>query len=287
MLRVSQPFEHDLTAVDWSANGQFLVVGDRNGFIHTVNVANLEKMASEKSSLAGKKNAWVEDLKISPDNKYVCFGTHGGLSKLEVVEVKSNGQQLKRVKSVNLGLSSALTHLDWTFDATTVLVNSQGYELLWYNVAGQDKVNASATKGFEYATFTSLLGFPVQGIWPNPDYSDVNTTCRSWSQNILATGEDSGLVKLFRYPCVTEGANATEHSGHSSHVTKVKFTADDRSLVSVGGNDKTLIFWDTDFAMGGGQQLFDESDDDDGQADGLDDDDDFEVSRVDKAKLEK
>lgn len=124
MLRASQPFEHDLTAVDWSSDGSFLVVGDRNGCVHTVNVQNLEKMASEKSSLAGKKNAWVEDLKISPDNQYVCFGTHGGLSKLEVIQIKKNGQQMKRIKSVNLGLSSALTHLDWTLDASTVLVNS-------------------------------------------------------------------------------------------------------------------------------------------------------------------
>ena len=144
MVRTSAPFEHDLTAVDWSSDGNFLVVGDRNGSIHYVSVQTLEKQSSANSALTGKKNAWVEDLKISPDNKFVCFGTHGGLSKLEVVEIR--GTQLKLQKSVNLGLSSALTHLDWSLDASTVLVNSQGYELLWWNVTGQSKVNASATK---------------------------------------------------------------------------------------------------------------------------------------------
>jgi echinoderm microtubule-associated protein-like 6 len=38
MVRASPPFEHDLTAVDWSSDGNFLVVGDRNGSIHLVNV---------------------------------------------------------------------------------------------------------------------------------------------------------------------------------------------------------------------------------------------------------
>jgi len=37
--------------------------------------------------------------------------------------------------------------------------------------------------------------------------------------------------------------------GHSSHVTKVKFTASDSYVVSTGGNDKTVIVWETDFSM--------------------------------------
>lgn len=37
MLRHSKPFDHDLTSIDWASNGRFLVVGDRNGYIHTVN----------------------------------------------------------------------------------------------------------------------------------------------------------------------------------------------------------------------------------------------------------
>ena len=37
--------------------------------------------------------------------------------------------------------------------------------------------------------------------------------------------------------------------GHSSHVTKVKFTANDKYVVTAGGNDKTMIVWETDFAM--------------------------------------
>lgn len=38
--------------------------------------------------------------------------------------------------------------------------------------------------------------------------------------------------------------------GHSSHVTKVKFSANDKYVITTGGNDKTVIVWETDFAMG-------------------------------------
>ena len=85
MIKASKPFDHDLTAVDWSSNGNFLAVGDRNGVIHTVNIQKMTKADSAKSPLMGKKNAWVEDLKISPNNQWICFGTHGGLSKLTCV----------------------------------------------------------------------------------------------------------------------------------------------------------------------------------------------------------
>jgi len=33
---------------------------------------------------------------------------------------------------------------------------------------------------------------------------------------------------------------------HSSHVTKVKFTGDDKQVISTGGNDKTIFVWETE-----------------------------------------
>ena len=36
MLAVSEQFTNDITACDWACSGAFIVVGDRCGFIHTV-----------------------------------------------------------------------------------------------------------------------------------------------------------------------------------------------------------------------------------------------------------
>lgn len=43
MLKASEPFAVDLTACDWSSNGQFLVVGDRNGYVYSVDYETLKK----------------------------------------------------------------------------------------------------------------------------------------------------------------------------------------------------------------------------------------------------
>ncbi len=84
---------------------------------------------------------------------------------------------------------------------------------------------------------------------------------------------DSGLVSVYRYPCVSPGACAVLGRGHSSHVTNVRWcvhhnignngssnngsygnnnggnsnnTSGHNSaykLLSVGGNDKCLFVW--------------------------------------------
>lgn len=78
------------------------------------------------------------------------------------------------------------------------MINSQAYEIKWLNIAqngskiSTSTVYASAAKDIQWATWTSTLGFGVQGIWPGIDYTDVKTTCRSRDGTVLATGDDFG-----------------------------------------------------------------------------------------------
>lgn len=92
--------------------------------IHLIDPKNLASLGSAPSSLANKKDAWIEDLKISPDSSMVAFGTHGGLSKVDIVQITDNGKKLKPMSAINTNISSALTHLDWSTDSSTVVINS-------------------------------------------------------------------------------------------------------------------------------------------------------------------
>jgi len=79
------------------------------------------------------------------------------------------------------------------------------------------------------------------------DGSDINAVCRSRTGHLLATSDDFGKVNVFRYPCnnVPNGKVSTSlsYSGHSSHVMNVKWTVGDEYLISVGGNEKTIMLW--------------------------------------------
>lgn len=58
---------------------------------------------------------------------------------------------------------------------------------------------------------------------------------------LFATGDDYGLVCLFRDPCI-KGVPRS-YRGHSEHVVRVMFGAGDSYLYSVGGYDQTLMQW--------------------------------------------
>ena len=97
----------------------------------------------------------------------------------------------------------------------------------------------------QWHTWSCLHGFPTQGIWPDVDFSNVNSVDRSHDGTVCVTGDDFGTVKLFKFPCTVPKAESNVYKGHSSHVTKVKFTANDALVISTGGNDETVMVWDT------------------------------------------
>ena len=99
----------------------------------------------------------------------------------------------------------------------------------------------------EWATQSCIYGWHVRGVWPEgADGTDINACARSNTARraLLATSDDFGTVKLFRYPCIVPNADCKPYSGHSSHVTNVGFSHDDSWLVSTGGEDRGVFQWE-------------------------------------------
>jgi microtubule-associated protein-like 6 len=166
-------------------------------------------------------------------------------------------QCLQKVKYVFNKHSSAVIHIDFSADEKYWQSNCQAGELLFGNVSnGSQETSASKLADYNgqiedetpdrvWHTQTCKLGWAVQGIWPlgMTDLSDINAVDKSGENNkYLATGDDNGMVKLFRFPCAKELSKSNMYSGHSSHVTNVRWTIAN-TLVSIGGNDKCLFVW--------------------------------------------
>ena len=82
----------------------------------------------------------------------------------------------------------------------------------------------------------------------------LNSCDKSKQGDLLVVGEDSSLIKLYRYPCVGTfvkngrdpklgGADGNAAVGHGSHVSNVRFAFDDALVVSVGGDDNATMVW--------------------------------------------
>ncbi len=67
-------------------------------------------------------------------------------------------------------------------------------------------VKKDEIEAIKWSSWTGVLGLHVQGIWPKySQVNDVNATDVSFAHNVIVTGDDFGLVKVFRYPTVKKG----------------------------------------------------------------------------------
>jgi WD40 repeat protein len=64
---------------------------------------------------------------------------------------------------------------------------------------------------------------------------------RSADKRLLVTGDDKGLLKLFRYPCTSAFASFAAATGHSNPITDVAFAPDSLGVVSVGGGEGPCV----------------------------------------------
>ncbi|XP_013391678.1 echinoderm microtubule-associated protein-like 6 [Lingula anatina] len=222
--------------VDFSSDGEMVAVGLKTGEFMLLTVTGL--------TLWGKKrdrNKTITDIRFSPDSKYIAVGSEDNCVDLYDL---SQGPSLNRAGYCK-GIPSFVIQMDFSADGKHLRVSSGSYVHQVFEVPSGNPVSDEAKiSKITWATWTSVLGNEVLGIWPrNADNADVNCAHLAHTGNALVTGDDFGLVKLFQFPCTEKFAAHKKYYGHSAHVTNVRFTFDDRYLLSTGGDDCCIFVW--------------------------------------------
>jgi WD40 repeat protein len=226
---------------DFSSDGALLAVGFKSGVFRVFKTLDWSCIKQVQDPVLD--GSLIEDLKFSPDQNHLAVSCHNGA--VCVFELPSFTRYCKLE-----GSKSAINHLDWSADSEYLRINNSSYEILFYKLkSGTVKpMPASDLRNTEWASNTCTLSWATQGIWTGGmDGSDINhcnVSAKSHADGykLLATADDFGFVKLFRFPSMMEAANSLTLKGHCSHVTKVNFTSDNH-LISTGGNDCTVIQW--------------------------------------------
>ncbi|XP_077993248.1 echinoderm microtubule-associated protein-like 6 [Glandiceps talaboti] len=225
-------------SVAYSNDGERLAVGLKNGEFIVLVTATLKVWAKKRD-----RHKSIDDLRFSPDGKILAVGSAEGT--VDFYDL-TQGQSLQRAGYCK-GIPSYVFQLDFSADSKYIEVGTGAYERLVYEVpAGNPVKDNNVISKITWDSWTSVLGQEVIGIWPrNADKADVNTAHLAHTCNALATGDDSGYVKLFEFPSPQKFAPHKKYVGHSAHVTNVRFTSNDRYLISAGGDDCCLFVWKT------------------------------------------
>ena len=181
---------------------------------------------------------WSECVRFSPDGTKLAIGSHD--NRVYIYNLSDNS-----LVATCQGHSSFITGLDWSVDSQALHTVDGAYELLFWDGNTGEQIKDGATKfcDEEWATWSTILGWPVRGIFKGIiDYTHINRVDRASSGDMVATGNDWGLVEIFGFPN-EEGAQSVALRAHSEHVTNVKWGPGDAVLFSAGGYDQTIMQW--------------------------------------------
>ncbi|KAB1277577.1 Echinoderm microtubule-associated protein-like 5 [Camelus dromedarius] len=219
----------------FSPDGKALAVGLNDGSFLMANADTLEDLVSFHH-----RRDIISDIRFSPGSgKYLAVASHD--SFIDIYNVMSS----KRV-GICKGATSYITHIDWDIRGKLLQVNTGAKEQLFFEAPRGKKqtIPSAEVEKIGWASWTSVLGLCCEGIWPViGEVTDVTAACLTSDKMILATGDDLGFVKLFRYPAKGKFGKFKRYVAHSTHVTNVRWTYDDSMLVTLGGTDMSLMVW--------------------------------------------
>lgn len=140
--------------------------------------------------------------------------------------------------------------VDWSSDNRYLRSVSSVYELFFWDVDSGLRVKfVSLLSDTTWLTESCVLGWHTMGIWPTDcngteiTTAVVNHTLHSSTKRVLAAADDTGTLRLFKYPVVMPNAPYKALRGHSRIVTAMAFSFDNAWLVSVGGEDSAAFKW--------------------------------------------
>jgi len=230
------------------AAGQFwsLIVGMESGEIAELRIysENDHKAAIHKTDASWHSEAWptqeIEQVECSPNGQWIVAGTSKG--GIEVFDGTVPG--LKHVW--RCAHSTRTKSLDFSVDGSILRSTDMAGELLLWNLPNRVQESALERRDEAWQTWTSVRGWHVNGVWPkNAMLNHVRTCSRSESRKLVVTGDKDGLVKLFNYPCPQWGSKYKEYRMHSSFVQGVRFSHNDKYVISTGGlRDCSIAMWE-------------------------------------------
>ncbi|KAF6720717.1 Echinoderm microtubule-associated protein-like 6 [Oryzias melastigma] len=207
-----------------------LAVGMKNGEF-LILLANSLKMWTKKRD----RSVALQDIRFSPDRRLMAVGS--AENTVDVYDM-SAGPSLTRLVYC-CDIPAFILQLDFSADSCYIQVSTGTYQRQVFEVpSGKLISDQSAIDRITWATWTSILGDEVLGIWPrNAEKADVTCACVSHAGLNIVTGDDFGLVKLFDFPCTEKFAKHKRYLGHSPHVTNIRFSHDDKFVISAGLDD--------------------------------------------------
>ena len=232
-------------AITYSPDGRFIVVGFgfgkrskgkaslKEGAIVVLSTADMKIVHEAKDS-----NEPIRVVKFSPDSNILAVGSED--SCVYIYNAKDNFSR-RATFTVH---KAPIMYLDFTADGS-FLMSVDSTKRTFYSEAssGMHIPSPATLREEKWATWSSPVGWPVQGMWMSQPPGVVPTSAqRSWGGMLLAMGSTAGRLMLAHNPC-QERAGFISSSGHSGPISQVAWLAGDATIITTGAKDHAILQW--------------------------------------------
>lgn len=232
---LARPGQEGILEVKWSPSGKFLAAACKDGSIDILDGDDLGLVGSCKGHSAPVVHIdWAADGSKLQSNSSQRTRARSGPRHARARLAARRRSASRRARPAR-ALTRPLAHTPRT---------AADHELFcWSMPLGGHPISLPICRDTEWATWTCTVGWPVRGIW-DAESAEILELARSSDElGVVATVDESGRVRLLRWPCVREGAGAVLALGHSNHVVRVRFSKDDAVLLTAGGHDCCVMQW--------------------------------------------
>lgn len=226
-------------ALSYSPSGELLAVGLADGSVALVEV---------KSPSLRIRSAWHHAYRPITVTRFSPDGTHLAVASSDrnIYIYKSDDKKNFRRQAVCRGHLDGVLHVDFSANGQVIQSNGSDLALLFWDLCGNPIKNIQSLRDLSWATSTCTLTWATQGVWILDAASSpirVHSCCCVPEVDDLVMGDNQGRVNLFRYPAVSSDTPYLSYIGHSHPVAKVRVSANKRYVISIGGNDRTILLW--------------------------------------------
>ncbi|XP_037908857.1 echinoderm microtubule-associated protein-like CG42247 isoform X3 [Hermetia illucens] len=220
--------------------GQALAAGSTEGHLLVINSENGAAMLTLR--VCGSP---LNCIAYNQVGDMIAMGSQNG--SIYLFRVSRDGFSYKKVNKIRG--SQPLTHLDWSADGNFLQTVTIDFDLLFWDAKSLSPERSPiAMKDVKWLTHNCTVGYLVAGMWNNRYYTSNSTiiaTCsRSSVQDLLISGDADGYLRLYRYPCITPRGEYHEAKVYSGMLACARFLYGDRTIVTVGGTDASLMVWE-------------------------------------------
>jgi WD40 repeat protein len=235
-------------AVAYSPDGQYIAVGlgssrqenkkarstSKSGGYVILSAKNYSVLHQARDS-----NEAIRTIKFSADSKSLALGSFD--SQIYTYKVPDNFSRRATISGVHM---APVVNLDYSVAGDYIMsVDATRRMVFTETSSGVNIPSAAALRDERWATWSSHVGWPIQGLWlSQPRDCAPSTSQRSFNGQLLATGNTGGRVYITHYPCQSQ-AGFSSAGGHAGPVSKLCWLPGDSSVVSIGQKDYSIFQW--------------------------------------------